>query len=359
MPVSLQPMNFRPKTYTFLSGSRLCLLGEYPYELKAPMTENRISTADAITVFSQKLYLEDGFLCSETQKVKAGETVSLSDLGMLLGLEQSQAGAYQLLSRKGETMTEEAIKACLENHSQELGHLYRLFRYAPLDALIPIRFYVPQAAKTGEKLPLMLLLHGGGSTVDEPFRESDNKIAELAEENGVLLMAMDGGVWNCSYGCKLMPEGIAERAIPLFADNEKTLEGKRYTEDSVMQRVAYCCEQYPVDADRIYVTGISMGGMGSFYLAQQHPDVFAACAPASAAPMADQFDTTPLTDFPIYFTAGTLDDHGFCHLERAGRIFASKCHNMIFHPVEGGTHGHCWVDTMDHWFPFLLKQRRK
>lgn len=359
MSVSLQPMNFRPKTYTFLPDCAICLLGEYPYEMTAPMTGDRITTADAITIFSQKLYLEDGFLCSETGKANVGNTVPLSDLAQLLDLEQSQVGEYQLLNRNGETMTEETIQFCLENRNQELGHLYRLFYYGPLDALIPVRFYIPKAVESGEKLPLMLLLHGGGSTVDEPFRESDNKIAELAEENGVLLMAMDGGVWNCSYGCKLMPEGIAKKAIPIFADNEKTLEGKRYTEDSVMQRIAYCCEKYPVDTDRIYVTGISMGGMGSFYLAQQHPDVFAACAPASAAPMADDFDTAPLTDFPIYFTAGTLDDHGFCHLERAGKIFSSKCKNMIFHPVEGGTHGHCWVDTMDCWFPFLLKQRRK
>ena len=36
---------------------------------------------------------------------------------------------------------------------------------------------------------------------------------------------------------------------------------------------------YPVDASRVYLTGISMGGQGAWYLANAYPNIFAAVAP--------------------------------------------------------------------------------
>ena len=39
--------------------------------------------------------------------------------------------------------------------------------------------------------------------------------------------------------------------------------------------------RYPVDPDRIYLTGISMGGIGAYALATEHPERFAAVAPVS------------------------------------------------------------------------------
>jgi predicted peptidase len=39
---------------------------------------------------------------------------------------------------------------------------------------------------------------------------------------------------------------------------------------------------YSVDLSRVYLTGHSMGGFGTWYLAYKHPDRFAAIAPMSA-----------------------------------------------------------------------------
>lgn len=38
-------------------------------------------------------------------------------------------------------------------------------------------------------------------------------------------------------------------------------------------------DNLPIDRDRIYLSGLSMGGFGSFYMAGAYPDLFAACAP--------------------------------------------------------------------------------
>ena len=47
----------------------------------------------------------------------------------------------------------------------------------------------------------------------------------------------------------------------------------------IMNIIDEVCAEYAVDQDRIYVTGVSMGGHGAWYLAFQHPDRFAAVAP--------------------------------------------------------------------------------
>jgi len=49
--------------------------------------------------------------------------------------------------------------------------------------------------------------------------------------------------------------------------------------DAVMALLDEMIRQYPVDSNKVYLTGISMGGYGAWDLAIKHPDRFAAVAP--------------------------------------------------------------------------------
>ena len=68
----------------------------------------------------------------------------------------------------------------------------------------------------------------------------------------------------------------------------------------------YICETLPVDQDRIYLTGLSMGGTGTWMLAMAAPDRFAAIAPICGS--------------GIYWNGGTIAKipvmvyHGDCDL---------------------------------------------
>ena len=81
---------------------------------------------------------------------------------------------------------------------------------------------------------------------------------------------------------------------------------------------------YRVDADRVYLTGLSMGGRGTWYIAYRNPKVFAAVAPIcgwiTASPRftnlpvipgdsAAQFVTLArqLRDVPIWIFHGEMD----------------------------------------------------
>ncbi len=69
--------------------------------------------------------------------------------------------------------------------------------------------------------------------------------------------------------------------------------------------------QYRVDPDRVYLTGLSMGGFGTFDLAQAFPERFAALAPVCGGVrrLADAPTTARrLKSLPIWVFHGALDD---------------------------------------------------
>src|ERR1035438_1803097 len=66
--------------------------------------------------------------------------------------------------------------------------------------------------------------------------------------------------------------------------------------------------RFPVDPDRVYLTGASMGGGGALWLALTHPDRWAAVAPVCAAPLPGSEDLAPnLADVPVRFYHGEQD----------------------------------------------------
>ncbi|HUG11700.1 MAG TPA: dienelactone hydrolase family protein [Opitutaceae bacterium] len=62
---------------------------------------------------------------------------------------------------------------------------------------------------------------------------------------------------------------------------------------------------YPADRDRTYLTGFSMGGMGTIRVVAHRPDMFAAYAPL--CPRADPSLAPKLADVPAYFYHGEND----------------------------------------------------
>ena len=62
---------------------------------------------------------------------------------------------------------------------------------------------------------------------------------------------------------------------------------------------------YAVDSTRVYLTGHSMGGNGTWFLAYRHPERFAAIAPMSGP--ANPWWAVRLTDLPVWVFHGDQD----------------------------------------------------
>lgn len=64
---------------------------------------------------------------------------------------------------------------------------------------------------------------------------------------------------------------------------------------------------YRIDADRIYLTGISYGGFGTWYLASRHPERFAAIAPVVGWGHPDLMPPLAEPPMPVWVFAGGRD----------------------------------------------------
>lgn len=103
-----------------------------------------------------------------------------------------------------------------------------------------------------KKWPLLIFLHGAGE------RGSDlNKVKV--------------------HG----PPKIADKdpAFPFILASPQCPEGKNWDTQPVMELLEHLTKSTRVDTTRIYLTGLSMGGYGSWTLASRHPDRFAAVVP--------------------------------------------------------------------------------
>lgn len=120
--------------------------------------------------------------------------------------------------------------------------------------LQPYRVFVPSKYDAAKPMPLVVALHGMGGDENSYFAAYDNGLVKReAEARGYLVVCPKG------RGSASMYAGDAER--------------------DVMDVIAAMKRDYNVDADRVYLTGHSMGGYGTWSIAPKYPEIFAALAP--------------------------------------------------------------------------------
>jgi predicted peptidase len=78
---------------------------------------------------------------------------------------------------------------------------------------------------------------------------------------------------------------------------------------ALYQLILEISEKYNIDKSRIYLTGLSMGGWGTWKLAEEHSELFAAIAPV-CAPVDRMMliNADKLKDMPLKIYHGALDD---------------------------------------------------
>ncbi len=76
-------------------------------------------------------------------------------------------------------------------------------------------------------------------------------------------------------------------------------------QSSLIELIERTIATQPVDPDRVHLTGLSMGSMGTFDILPKHPDLFAAALPVTG--YADQSAAQALSEIPIWATH-SVDD---------------------------------------------------
>lgn len=86
-------------------------------------------------------------------------------------------------------------------------------------------------------------------------------------------------------------------------------ENGNWEAESLYQLIQKIVKENNIDTNRIYLTGLSMGGWGAWDLALAHPEIFATLVPiASFVNQMQEDDACKVKDIPIRIFHGLLDD---------------------------------------------------
>lgn len=111
-----------------------------------------------------------------------------------------------------------------------------------------VSYYNKSIMEKGEKVPLVLCFHGGG-------------------DSAMCMVALSD--WHL----------VVAKHDFLLISVENHLNS---TATEMMTLLDHLKDKYPVDSERIYATGFSMGGCKSWDMFQEYPEIFAAVAPMDA-----------------------------------------------------------------------------
>jgi len=143
---------------------------------------------------------------------------------------------------------------------------------SPSGKTLAYRLFVPDVSDRDLRIPLVMFLHGGQGA------GTDN-ISQISKSNwsgSHVWIQRDGQAkHNAFVVAPQLPEQHRWDYVP--GDGLST-----YGELAV-ELIAELADAYPIDPDRIYLTGQSLGGWGVWDLIAKRPDLFAAAVPVCGA----------------------------------------------------------------------------
>lgn len=146
---------------------------------------------------------------------------------------------------------------------------------------IEVRYILQLPENQKEKFPLLVFLHGSGE------RGTD---IEMVKNHSPF-----------TY------QNLIKTDVAILAP--QCPEKRWWDTNEIYELIQSIATTYNVDTSRIYLTGLSMGGWGTWKLAAEHPELFAAVAPVCGVTDTDIFrNIEVLKNTPVHVFHGALDD---------------------------------------------------
>lgn len=167
------------------------------------------------------------------------------------------------------------------------------------DGKLPYRILKPAAFDAAKRYPLVILLHGAGE------RGDDNK-AQL-KWGGTLFS--DAKTQEKYPAFVLVPQCPKDKKwveIDWSSPAPVAPEDPGSTQKLLLSMIDSIEKEFPIDADRIYLTGLSMGGYGTWDLITRHPGKWAAAAPICGG--GDKAKAAAAKGVPTWVFHGSADN---------------------------------------------------
>lgn len=156
------------------------------------------------------------------------------------------------------------------------------------------RSYVVHDFSAGQRTSLVIMLHGGGGNAENVAEQTG--FDRVAQREKLIVVYPNGSgrrqdkllTWNAGHCCAYAMQNKIDDVGFISALIDRLLA------------------QYPIDPARVYVTGLSNGGMMTHRLGYMLPNKIAAIAPVIAALFGDE--PAPARPMPTLIINGAVDE---------------------------------------------------
>ena len=216
-------------------------------------------------------------------KVKNGELTLTSDDNIV----------YSTSSLKSTTFTEYWLQ---KNNSIDANFLYRMFEprehESEDDEIMPYRLYVPMDYDATKKYPVLLFLHGAG----ERGNNNSNQLGL------VLPQAFSQANTPLDQAIIIAPQCPAGQqwVDTPWANGDYSIDDVRESDAArlALEIFEAVTEEFSTDDKRYYISGVSMGGFGTWDILLRHGEKFAAAVPMCGG--GDSSNAELVKDIPIW-----------------------------------------------------------
>jgi predicted peptidase len=183
------------------------------------------------------------------------------------------------------------------SQEQTVNGFDKLLYISAKDSL-PYRFLRPEISAKEKEFPLIIFLHGAGE------RGNDNEV-QIKHITRLFLDRKNRKQFSCFVLAPQCPPGKTW-AAPV-KDGSRLRMRPEPTQPMAMliELITRIEQEFPIDKSRIYVTGLSMGGFGTWDLIARFPHRFAAAVPICGG--GDPEKAALIKHLPIWAFHGALD----------------------------------------------------
>lgn len=181
--------------------------------------------------------------------------------------------------------------------------------------------WAEKVAPEGEKVPLVFFLHGAGE-------RGTNNVAQLHHGVGELVNWLDKHEKGFRLVAGQVPNGKRWVEVDWSAKGHAMPAQPSETMGLALQLLDQQLADPAVDASRVYVTGISMGGYGTWDMVCRRPETFAAALPICGG--GDVTQAPKIAALPSWTFHGSKD----------GAVPVSRSRNMVSALWAAGSNAH-------------------
>ncbi len=288
-------------------------------------------------------YTTDGSKPTKDSTLYSGPIHVDQDMTIKAMAVRGNVNSRALTGNNGKTHSEVVAFTYNFETRESIASKFLSFTYEEM----PYRLYIPENYDPTKSYPLVLFLHGGGE------RGIDNQKQLLSNDGAVIWAAPENQAKHPAFVLAPQARNVHDGGFTVTRDPNNSVNLSKVFEFSQDLGTAYeilqhVLNQYNVDEDRLYSTGLSQGGYGTFNLNIKYPDLFAAMVPIAGG--ADPAEAEKLVGKPLW--AFHAEDDGVIPVAHTREIIAAIENaggSPIYteYPAELGYNHSSWVPAYE------------